>query len=126
MSNIEPRPDAVNVRWNDAEGRPQIAASLAELPEGVDFDDGFPEPIRFDAERGRLLYRGFMATSSYRFLLAQSHDLDYLRAINELSNKSTAALQPQALHKRKWPWLAAATAGLLAAAGLVGRGRWFH
>lgn len=111
---IAPPPEPCNIAWRQAEGRPESAVFLAELPPGVLFPDDFPEPVRFEAAQRQLRYRGFMSANSYHFLQVQSSDLSYMRALADLNTKSAMSLvqQPAGHSKRLW-------AALLAAAGIA-------
>jgi len=104
--------------WAEAAGLPETSAWLRKLPPGLDFPDDFPEPIHFDTTRKRLVYRGFMASDSYRFLHALSADLDYITALDRLFQGSSYAQKPRRGIRRAWLWLMLAT-GLLATAALV-------
>jgi len=104
--------------WAEAVGLPETSARLRRLPQGLNFPDDFPEPIHFDEVRKRLLYRGFMANASYRFLHALSGDSDYVAALDQLYQGSSYALNPRSGIRRAWLWLAL-VAVLLAAAALV-------
>src|SRR5215813_301361 len=91
--------------WAEAVGLPETSARLSRLPPGLDFPDDFPEPIRFDAARKRLIYRGFMASASYRFLHALSADPGYVAALDQLYRDSSYALKPRSGIRRAWLWL---------------------
>src|SRR5215468_11783644 len=96
----------------------ETSARLSRLPPGLNFPDDFPEPIHFYAARKRLVYRGFMASASYRFLPALSPDLDYIAALDQLYRDSSHALKPRPGRRRGWSWLMLG-AGLLAVAAAV-------
>ena len=81
--------------WSQAAGLPETAARLEALPPGLDFPADFPEPIRYDAARRLLVYRGFMASASYQFLRGRSADLAYLAALDVLFRDSAYALSPR-------------------------------
>lgn len=108
-----------NLTWQQAEGRPETAAGLDSLPDGLAFPEDFPEPIHFDPATRRLIYRGFMTNNSYRFLHTFSRDLAYMRAINELNTRSVTAELPQAAQERRWMWAALALLAILAIATVV-------
>lgn len=99
--------------WTEAAGQPEISAQLERLPEDLEFTEDFPEPIRFDPKRQRLVYRGFMTSVSYRFLHALSPDSEYSEAIDYLFQASSYAMEPRSGIARAWPWLLGAS--LLAA-----------
>ena len=73
-----------HVTWANAAGLPEVSARLDRLPNGIPFSDNFPEPIRFDPTRKRLLYRGFMSSVSYRYLHGLSTDPAYVSALDLL------------------------------------------
>jgi len=104
--------------WAEAAGLPETSARLTRLPPGLNFPDDFPEPIHFDAARKRLIYRGFMASASYRFLHALSADPDYITALDQLYQGSSYALKPRPGIQRGWLWLIL-VAGLLALVAVV-------
>jgi hypothetical protein len=54
------------------------------LPQGLEFAEGFFEPIRYDPARRALVYRGLMASGSYADLRRLSKDLAYLTSLDEL------------------------------------------
>lgn len=99
--------------WSQAAGKMEVAAKLERLPEGVEFPEGFPEPIKWDAERKELMYRGFMTAMSFEFLRQLSTDLLYLAALNSVNIQSSGAIMGKPPARRGWVWWVAA----LAAAG---------
>jgi hypothetical protein len=103
--------------WAEAAGLHEVSAALARLPRGLDFPDDFPEPLRYDPARRRLVYRGFMCSSSYRFLHGLSTDPAYVEALAVVFQASADAL-PDDRPPRVWPWLAAA-GGLAGAAAFA-------
>jgi hypothetical protein len=102
--------------WAEAAGLPETSARLGKLPDALRFPPNFPEPIRYDDRRKSLVYRGFMAAASYRFLHGLSTDSDYATALDALYEASADALEGLDRHHRLWVWLFCATS--LAAAGL--------
>jgi hypothetical protein len=91
--------------WGEAAGLPQISARLDSLPEGVLFPEDFAEPIQYDPQRKRLLYRGFMCSSSYAFLRSISSNTAYTAAVDDLFQASASVLDTPGAAKRLWPWL---------------------
>jgi hypothetical protein len=91
--------------WGEAAGLPETSARLARLPEGLNFPESFPEPMRYDEKRKRLVYRGFMASTSYRFLHGLSTDSDYVTALDELFESSAYTLDGPGAFGRAWKWL---------------------
>jgi hypothetical protein len=106
-----------NRTWDEATGLPEVSAPLERPPAGLDLAADFPEPLRYDPARRRLLYRGFMCRASYLFLRGLSADPAYLAALDVLFQSSADAL-PGGRPRRLWAWLAAALclAGAAAAA----------
>jgi hypothetical protein len=103
--------------WSEAAGMPETVAPLPRLPNGVKLSDDFPEPIRYDPDRKRLIYRGFMSSASYRFLHNLSTDPAYVAALDVLFQASAYVLDKPA-GGRLWRWLVAfgAVAAAIAAA----------
>jgi hypothetical protein len=106
--------------WAEAAGLPEFSARLARLPAGLNLDDGSPEPIRFDPQRKRLSYRGFMSSASYRYLHGLSTDPAFVAAVDALFQTSADAL-PAPGRARLWLWLLAAC---LAGAGATAWYAW--
>jgi hypothetical protein len=104
--------------WAEATGLPATSTRMEKLPEGMDFPEDFPEPIRFDPAHKRLVYRGFMSSASYRFLHGLSADRAYADAVDALFQSSSFALDGPRQGRRVWVWLLAA-AGLGAAAAVA-------
>ena len=102
--------------WAEAAGLPETAAKLERLPPGVHLRDDFPEPLRFDPARKLLMYRGFMSSTSYRFLHGLSADLAFLDALDRLFMGSAYTGTGRA---RVWPWVLAGTASLVGSLGLA-------
>ena len=89
-------------------GQRETAAKLERLPPGLDFPDGFPEPIAYDAPRRLLVYRGLMTHDSYAYLRLLSIDPAYLAALDQLRATSCRlCAQPALPHhsRRRWLWL---------------------
>jgi hypothetical protein len=99
--------------WDAAKGERETSARLDALPPELDFDDDFPEPIRYDAARGLLVYRGFMSYGSFRYLIQLHSDPGYARALDELFRCSGGA--PTARHRVWWPFVLAVAGVVLAA-----------
>ena len=116
-----------NKTWSEAAHLPETAAQLDQLPGGLEFRDEFPEPIRFDAAKRRLVYRGFMCSASYRYLQSLTKDGGYQGALEHLF-QATADTLTRAKPKRRvrvWPWLvgAASLIGTTVAAWLLLQGK---
>ena len=60
------------------------SVKLAHLPADCIFPEYLHERLRYDAERGELIYRGFMTKCTYDALSALSDDADYHRALERL------------------------------------------
>lgn len=94
--------------WGEAAGLAETSARLEKLPKGLSFPDDFPEPIRYDEQRKRLVYRGFMASASYRFLHELSGDSDFVAALDLLYETSAYTLDGPSIANRAWRWLLSA------------------
>jgi hypothetical protein len=88
--------------WAEAAGLPETSARLERLPEGLTFPEGFPAPIRYDAARRLLVYRGFMTSTRYSSLHALSADPAYLAALDALYRDSAYTLADRP--SRRWVW----------------------
>ncbi len=66
----------------------ETSVRLDHLPEGLAFPEDFPKPIRYDPAHQRLIYRGLMTSSSYRFLRGLCQDVAYLEALDYLFQQS--------------------------------------
>jgi hypothetical protein len=79
--------------------------------------DDFPEPLRYDPAAKKLVYRGFMCSSSYAFLRTCCNDLNYLNALDSLFQQTAAALgsKRKKTQKKSWGWLLAVGAAVAAA-----------
>ncbi len=119
----EPAAEASNVTWQQAQGRHETCAALEALPDKIEFPEDFPEPIRFDPANSRLIYRGFMSATSYRFLQKLSRDLAYMHAIEQLSMGSVGAIMGERPGRRPWFW-PAVVACAIAIAGVVAWIKW--
>jgi hypothetical protein len=106
-----------NRTWGEAHGLPETSARLDGLPAGLAFPEDFPEPIQFDDRRKRLVYRGFMCSTSYAYLRHLSTDRTYLTALDTIFSSTSETLRP-ARRGRMWAWVLAA-AGCVLAAGAV-------
>ena len=73
-----------NAAWQNAAGTKETAAPLAELPEGLVFDDHLDEPIWYDSKRKLLRYRGFMCNASYVQLRRICDRPAYIAALEQL------------------------------------------
>jgi hypothetical protein len=88
---------------------------LARLPDRFAFPERLRERVAFDAERGRLIYRGFMTKCTYDELSALTDDVDYHRALEHLFVLTSAAANPQP-QRRATAAVAAAAIGAIAIA----------
>lgn len=109
--------------WTEAAGLPETSARLESLPPDIEFPDDFPEPIRYDASRKRLVYRGFMTSVSYRFLHGLSPDSDYITALDYLFQASSYTLERPSRLATMMPWLLGASLVLV---GMVFAWMRFH
>jgi hypothetical protein len=93
----KPQPNLRNLRgktWLAAVGEHEVSTILERLPSGVQFDENFPEPIRYDATKRTLHYRGFMPHYSFVELQKLSNELDYLQALERLFAESANPTVP--------------------------------
>jgi hypothetical protein len=95
--------------WGEAAGLPEISTRLDRLPEGLEFPDDFPEPLRYEPHRKRLVYRGFMSSASYSFLRGRNADRAFLVAVDELFQASAYTVPANSSVKRILPWLVSAS-----------------
>jgi hypothetical protein len=113
-------PSATKKRtWDACAGLHEAEAPLAHLDGRVVFGDDYPEPIRYDAERKKLRYRGFMSHSSYVKLAALCDEREYQTALEQVFvATSPGAISPP------WqvPWKGIAVAALAMA---VLAGGWY-
>ncbi len=98
--------------WGEAAGLPETSIRLERLPPNLQFNDDYPEPIRYDAQRKRLVYRGFMTSVSYTYLRRRSGDPAYLEALDALFQES-AYTHPSLRRKgQRWLWALGAAAAV--------------
>ena len=114
------------VRVFDPEEKPRFnghalarrtAVPLERLPEGLEFPDGLRDHISYDSERRLLVFRGYMSSADYYFLRACSDDPQFIRALNELHEKSAFEVHCRPRIVPVWLWALVAASFLLA--GLV-------
>ena len=107
--------------WSEAAGLPETAARMDQMPPDLALSDDFPEPLRYDPGTKRLVYRGFMCSSSYAFLRSCCRDLRYLNALDSLFQQTASTLAAKHQHhqpkKHPWRWVMAAAGAASAAAG---------
>src|SRR5690242_6979736 len=85
MSGVATTPTSHRYKtWAEAAGLPETGARLDRLPAGLQIPEDFPEPIRYDPARKLLVYRGFMSSTSYRFLHSLSADRAFIEALDGL------------------------------------------
>lgn len=111
-AEFEPLPAYRDITWDRAAGQREISVSLHHFPAQLKFDDSFPEPIRYDAAKERLCYRGLMYHGSYSYLRGQSTEANYLIAIDQLYSLSSTP--PKKHHYVAWA--SAISAGVAIAA----------
>ena len=112
--------------WDEAVGLPETFSFLERLPKGLAFPPDFPEPIHYDEQRKRLIYRGFMCSVSFHFLHSLTTDPHYIAAVDALFQATSSVLQKRKKPKRGkrvWFWLlgVGCLGGALAAAW-----KWMH
>jgi hypothetical protein len=62
----------------------EYSVELEKLPPSVTFPERLRERVRFDADKRRLIFQGFMTKCTYDELSALTDDLAYHRALEEL------------------------------------------
>jgi hypothetical protein len=102
--------------WDACAGLHEAQSPLARLDSKVVFGEDYPEPIRYDADRQALRYRGFMSHASYVKLAALSDDREFQTALERLfvATSPTAVSPPWQV---PWRGLAAAIAAVAILAG---------
>lgn len=120
-AEFEPLPAYRDITWDRAAGQREIFVPLHHYPTQLKFDADFPEPIRYDAAKERLSYRGLMYHGSYSFLRNQCADANYLMAIDQLYLLSSTP--PKKHHYAAW---ASAISAGVAIAALVSAWRLTH
>jgi len=92
----------------------EYAVELAGLPDKVEFPERLRERIRFDANRRRLVFQGFMTKCTYDELNALTDDAEYHRALEELFVLTSAEVSPPSARHRGPRTLALAAIGVAA------------
>jgi hypothetical protein len=78
----------------------EFSVKLAKLPEAFKLPERLRERVSYDADRGRLSYRGFMTKCTYDELSALSDDPEYHRALEKLFVQTSEEISPHStLHK---------------------------
>ena len=95
----------------------RTAVPLERLPEALEFPDGLRDHISYDSERRLLVFCGYMSSADYHFLRRCSPDPAYIRALNELHEKSAVEVHCRPRIVPVWLWALVAASFLLA--GLV-------
>ena len=108
-----------NRSWDSCAALPECQVPLTGLEISITFDS-LGEPIRYDSERGLLLYRGTMSHASFLHLQKVCRERHYQRALEQLFVAS--AMPPPASTSSK-PWLMAT--GAAGAAAIVLGGLWY-
>jgi hypothetical protein len=93
---------------------------LSNLDASIQFDGDYCEPIRYDAARRVLRYRGTMSHASFVHLQALSRDRLYQRALEQLFVASAMPPEPS-MQAGKW----LAVGGLSTALVVGAAGAWF-
>jgi hypothetical protein len=96
--------------------------ALDRLPDGFEFPAGLRDRIKYDDERRQIAFHGYMSSSDYLFLRACSDDLDYIRAINELHERSAIEIHCRQRIIPTWLWVLVAASFALTAFVWLG---WF-
>ena len=93
----------------------EFSVKLVRLPADFKLPERLRERLSFDADRGRLSYRGFMTKCTYDELSALSDDPDYHRALEQLFVQTSDEISPHSAMP-KMPAILLATAGAAALA----------
>jgi hypothetical protein len=111
----QPRVNLKNLRgktWLEAAGEREVSAPMDRLPATIQFPADFPEPIRYDATRKLLQYRGFMPHYSFVELQKMSNELDYLTSLERIFADSA---HPTDTHSSWSVWMIAIPMTIVAA-----------
>lgn len=125
IPHVTPTPPPADVlrklTWEGREGMREAEVPLAQLDSAVVFGNDYPEPIRYDAARGALRYRGPMSHASFVHLSGLSRERHYQRALEQLFVASAMPPEPAAKSwGKKLVWPAVGTAALV----VLGGGWW--
>jgi len=93
----------------------RTAVSLEQLPEALKIPDYLRHRISYESARKLLVFRGFMSSADYYFLRSCSGDANYIRAINELHEKSSFELHCRPRIVPLWLWALVTASFALAA-----------
>jgi hypothetical protein len=96
----------------------EYSVKLSHFPATVSFPERVRERLRYDANRGELVYRGFMTKCSYDEISSLSDDPEYHRAVERLFVLTSAEVAPERASLSP-PIMVAAAATVLMAAALV-------
>jgi hypothetical protein len=91
------------------------AVTLKQLPDGVDFPSGMRDRVTYDPERKLLIFRGYMSSADYCFLRSYSDDPEYVRALNDLHEKSAFEIHCRTRIVPLWLWALVSASFALAA-----------
>jgi hypothetical protein len=112
--------------WDACAGLHEAEAPLAHLDGRVVFEEDYPEPIRYDAERKKLRYRGFMSHASYVKLAALCDEREYQAALERLF-VATSPLAVSSPWQVPWKGIGAAVAAIaLLVSGWYARSAWLR
>jgi hypothetical protein len=103
--------------WEACAGLHESQAPLARLDNKVVFGNDYPLPIRYDAERKLLQYRGFMSHATYVKLAALCDDRDYQTALERLFVATSPSVEAPV---RQVPWKGIAAAVVAVAVMVCG------
>jgi hypothetical protein len=107
--------------WDACAGLHEVQAPLARLDSKVILDNEYPVPIRYDAERKLLRYRGFMSHATYLKLAALTDDRDYQTALERLFVATSPTAEASAWQV---PWKALGAAVIVVVALAAGWYAW--
>ena len=80
------------------------AVHLERLPDGFEFPKALLDRVAYDSERKLLVFHGFMTSADYYFLRACSNNADYIRALNELHDRSAFEVHCRTRIVPLWLW----------------------
>jgi hypothetical protein len=68
---------------------------LDKLPDGYEFPADLKDRIAFDAEKHRLVFRGYMSKADFDRLCERTRDWGFRRVLEELFRECVPEVEPQ-------------------------------
>ena len=68
---------------------------LDKLPDGYEFPPDLTDRISFDAEKHRLVFRGYMSKAEFDRLCEQTRDWGFRRVLEDLFRMSVPEVEPR-------------------------------